>query len=156
VAEAMTEGETGDAGTGTTINAQAANLTCTIQPDRSRIVGQPPEDLDFDWRPEGCVNGRTQYGFAEGRWTRLFVPNDEDTVSVNSFDPDTRVFRTDRYPLSQTAMAKAREARAAFTAPACGVENAARQLGEMQTGVVALLPEQPNERLIYTCGPKGS
>ena len=129
-------------------------LTCTIQPDRSRIVSEPPTDMDFAWASSGCVNGRTQYGFADGKWTRLFVPNDEDAVSVNSFDPETRTFRTDRYPLSQSTMAKAREARAAYKAPACGAPEAASKLGEMQSGVTALLPGQANERLVYSCHPK--
>jgi hypothetical protein len=132
----------------------AAELTCTIQPDRSRIVSAPPTDMDFDWNPNGCVNGRTQYGFADGKWTRLFVPNSEAAVSVNSFDPGTRTFRTDRFPLSQSTMAKAREARAAYKAPACGSEDAASKLGEMQSGVTALLPAQANERLVYSCRAK--
>jgi S1-C subfamily serine protease len=132
----------------------AADLTCAIQPERSRIVSQPAEDMDFAWQPSGCVNGRTQYGFAEGTWSRLFVPNDEDWISVNTFDPETRTFRTDRFPLSQSAMAKARAARAEYQAPQCGAEDAARELGERQTGVIALLPQQPTERLVYTCRPK--
>lgn len=129
-------------------------LTCTIQPDRSRIVSEPPSDMDFDWNPNGCVNGRTQYGFADGKWSRLFVPNDEDAVSVNSFDPETRTFRTDRFALGQSTMAKAREARAGYKAPSCGAPDAAGKLGEMQSGVTTLLPQQASERLIYSCRPK--
>jgi serine protease Do len=128
-----------------------ADLICTLEPERSRVIGEPQEELDFAWRPGGCVNGRTQYGFADGQWTRLFVPNDEDTVSVNRFDPATRTFRADRYPLSQSAMAKARSARAAYKAPQCGAQDAAASLGEMQSGVAALLSGQPIERLIYSC-----
>lgn len=131
--------------------ASAEDLVCTLQPERSRVVGDPPIDLDFGWDPSGCVNSRTQYGFAEGSWTRLFVPNDEDTVSVNRFDPATRTFRTDRFPLSQAAMGKARAARAAYRSPVCGSSDAARRLGEMQSGVAAILPAQPIERLIYAC-----
>lgn len=157
VADMMAEGSQSEEGSENPPSvAAAAALTCSIQPARSRIVIQPPEDLDFAWNPDGCVNGRTQYGFAEGRWTRLFVPNDEDTVSVNSFDPDTRTFRTDRFPLSQSAMAKARTARAAYTAPVCGADSAAANLGEMQSGVTALLPAQATERLVYTCVAKDS
>ena len=151
-ADAMAEEDTGE--TAAAGKPGATNLTCAIQPERSRIVSQAPADTDFAMTPEGCVNGRTQYGFAEGRWTRLFVPNDEDTVSVNSFDPETRVFRTDRFPLSQSAMAKARDARAAYQAPQCGAQGAANELGEMQSGVNALLPAQASERLVYTCRPK--
>jgi hypothetical protein len=135
-------------------NSADNTLTCTIQPDRSRIVSEPPTDMDFAWTASGCVNGRTQYGFADGKWTRLFVPNDDDAVSVNSFDPESRTFRTDRFPLSQSTMAKAREARAAYKAPACGAPEAASKLGEMQSGVTALLPGQANERLVYSCHPK--
>ena len=75
-------------------------------------------------------------------------------MSVNSFDPETRTFRTDRFALSQSTMAKAREARAAYQAPSCGAPEAASKLGEMQSGVTALLPAQANERLVYTCHAK--
>lgn len=154
VADAMAEQPAGGPGEIARENPGSADLTCTLQPERSRIVGAPPEDMDFAWTPEGCVNGRTQYGFADGRWTRLFVPNEEDWVSVNSFDPDTGTFRTDRYPLSQSAMARARQARAAYQAPQCGAPGAAGALGEMQSGVTALLPAQATERLVYACTPR--
>jgi serine protease Do len=156
VADAMAEGEVADGKAATGPVPGAAELTCSIEPERSRIVSEPPEDLDFAWSPDGCVSGRTQYGFADGKWTRVFVPNDEDTVSVNSFDPETRVFRIDRFPLTQSAMARARQARQGYTTPACGTESAAGQLGEKQSGVVALLPRQANERLVYSCRAKES
>ena len=153
----MLAAKDGGAGDGPAISNDgnaSAELTCTIQPDRSRIVSEPPTDMNFDWDPSGCVNGRTQYGFADGKWTRLFVPNSEAAVSVNSFDPETRTFRTDRFALSQSTMAKARAARSEYKAPACGSEDAASRLGEMQTGVAALLPTQANERLVYRCRAK--
>ncbi len=154
VADAMAEGREAEGAKPTEPAPAAAELTCSIVPERSRIVSEPPKDLDFGWNPYGCVNGRTQYGFANGKWTRLFVPNTEDTVSVNSFDPKTRTFRIDRFPLSQSAMARAREARGRYTAPVCGADDAAGQLGEKQSGVDALLPDQPSERLVYACKPK--
>jgi hypothetical protein len=148
------KGEAGEAPDKAGEASAAAELTCTIQPDRSRIVSEPPTDMDFAWNPNGCVNGRTQYGFADGKWTRLFVPNSEDAVSVNSFDPATRTFRTDRFALSQSTMTKARAARGDYKAPQCGSADAAGRLGEMQSGVAALLPAQANERLVYACRAK--
>ncbi len=155
VADAMAENGSAD-GSGEKVPAAKGEieLTCAIQPDRSRIVSEPPTDMDFAWNPDGCVNHRTQYGFADGKWTRLFVPNEEDSVSVNSFDPNTRTFRTDRFALRQSTMAAARKARAAYKAPACASEDAAGRLGELQSGVVALLPTQANERLVYSCRAK--
>lgn len=129
-------------------------MLCTIEPARSRVTGDAPQDLEFAWQPDGCVNGRTQYGLASGEWSRLFVPNEEDTVSVNTYDPETRTFRTERYLLSRSTMAKAREERVKYHPPACGAGNAASELGEMQSAVAALLPDRPNERLVYTCEAK--
>jgi len=49
-------------------------------------------------------------------------------------------------------MARARTARGAFRAPACGAgRQAALELGAQQDAIIALLPERPNERLIYKC-----
>lgn len=126
-------------------------LLCTLVPERSRVTGARTDDVEFDWAADGCVNGRTQYGMMNGDWSRVFVPDDEAAVSVNTYDPQTRIFRTDRYLLRSTAMQAAREARAAYSPPSCGVTDAARQLGEQQSSVIALLPDRPNERLVYSC-----
>jgi hypothetical protein len=129
-------------------------MLCTLDTARSRVTGEAPSDLSFTWRADGCVNHRTQYGFADGKWSRLFVPNVDDAVSVNSYDPHTREFRTDRFLLSLSAMDQARAARGKYHPPECGAPRAASELGEMQSGVVALLPDEPNERLVYSCKPK--
>ena len=86
----------------------------------------------------------------------ILVPGDEDSVSVNRFDPDTREYRMERYLLDRDAMARARAARAEYDAPACGTgEDAAQHLGARQAAILALLPPRPNERLVYTCSSKG-
>ncbi len=129
------------------------NLLCTLIPERSRVTGAKTDDVELQWQDDGCVNTRTQYGLANGEWTRVFVPEDEDTVSVNIYDPQTQTFRTDRYPLGRTAMAKAREMRGEYTPPICGVDDAARLLGDQQRSVLSILPDRPNERLVYSCAP---
>ena len=129
-------------------------LLCRLVPERSRVTSAEVKDLEFDWQPDGCVNTRTQYGFAGGSWSRVFVPNSEDAVSVNSFDPDRRIFRVERYLLSRDPMSEAREARGKFEAPACGTEDAAAKLGEMQAEVLGKLPAQANERLVYECSTR--
>ncbi|WP_061925211.1 S1 family peptidase [Altererythrobacter epoxidivorans] len=135
-------------------NASDGTLLCTLVPERSRVTSARTDDLEFEWAADGCVNERTQYGYLNGDWSRVLVPNDDDAVSVNHYDPDTRTFRTDRYLLGRNDMSKAREARAEYTPPTCGVTDAARALGEQQSGVLSMLPSRPNERLVYTCGPK--
>lgn len=129
-------------------------LICVLVPERSRITGARSDDVEFEWASDGCVNQRTQYGLLSDEWSRVFVPNDEDAVSVNIYDPDTKTFRTDRYLLGQNDMAKAREARGTYKPPQCGVSDASRTLGEQQSGVINSLPTQPNERLVYECQAK--
>jgi S1-C subfamily serine protease len=129
-------------------------LLCRLVPERSRVTSAKVEDIEFDWTVDGCVNQRTQYGLAGGSWSRVFVPNAEDAVSVSSFDPDRRIFRTERYLLPREAMSEARTARSKYSAPECGSDNAAARLGDLQGEVLAQLPRQANERLVYECSTR--
>ena len=127
-------------------------LVCVLDPQRSRVVGEVAQDVPFDWSEDGCVNRRTQYGHAEGAWSRVLVPESEDAVSVNRFDPATREYRVERYLLDRAAMARVRAARAEYQAPACGAGGqAVTEFGARQAAILALLPDRPNERLVYTC-----
>jgi S1-C subfamily serine protease len=128
------------------------DLLCVLDPERSRITGAATDDVPLTWRSDGCVNDRTQYGFMAGQWSRVLVPASEAAVSIARFDPATGEYRTERYLLPREAMDRARAARAAFTAPACGAgQAAAAELGAQQQAVVSLLPARPNERLVYRC-----
>lgn len=148
--------ETGKADTQTTAGQDGAEgtLICTLDVERSRITGTPSEAIELEWSEDGCVNGRTQYGYTSGTWSRVFVPNQEDAVSVNRYDPASKTFRTDRYLLSRNAMSAARSERGKYTPPRCEADDAASDLGDMQGAVTALLPEAPNERLVYRCEVK--
>lgn len=154
VAAAMTPEGTGDGEDGEASHQGDLKLTCRIIPERSRVTSSETDDLDFDWTKEGCVNGRTQYGFSGGTWSRVFVPENEDAVSVASFDPDRRMYRVERYLLSRSAMEEARAARAKYEAPMCNQEGVAAQLGDLQAEVLGQLPQQPNERLVYECSAR--
>lgn len=134
------------------VPAGEGKLTCVIVPERSRITVSSTADVPLEWKADGCVNGKTQYGLSGDGWSRILAPNSEDTVSIAAYDPVSRTYRTDRYLLDAETMAKVREARARYSPPQCGIgESAARQLGDSQSAVKALLPGQPNERLVYKC-----
>jgi hypothetical protein len=134
----------------------AGALICVVDTERSRVTTASIEDVPLQWTDDGCVNGRTQYGLADGNWTRVFVPDAEEAVSVNRFDPASKEYRVERYLLDRDAMARVRTARAGFQAPACGAgEGAAQELGARQQAILSLLPPQPNERLVYKCSNTG-
>lgn len=130
----------------------AGALTCMLDPQRSRAVAEVAESVPIEWSKDGCVNSRTQYGQSGGVWSRIFVPETEEAVSVNRFDPNQREYRVERYLLDRAAMQRVRNARAEFEAPACGADpQAVRNFGARQAAILALLPDRPNERLVYTC-----
>jgi hypothetical protein len=126
-------------------------LVCMLDAQRSRAVAEVAESVPIEWK-DGCVNGRTQYGQSGGIWARIFVPETEEVVSVNRFDPSQREYRVERYLLDRAAMERLRAARAEFEAPACGADvQAIRAFGSRQAAILSLLPASPNERLVYTC-----
>ena len=158
VAAALAKAEGKDAPTPASgTSASEGALICTLVPERSRVTSAKTDDVAFEWSADGCVNGRTQYGLGQaGEWQRVFAADADAAVAVNTYDPETRTLRADRYLLGQEALAAARKARSSYTPPACGVSDAARTLGEQQSALIARLPQRPNERLVYSCTAKGA
>ncbi|RIA37790.1 trypsin-like peptidase [Hephaestia caeni] len=143
----------GTSGDTATPPAPSGRLLCRFVPERSRATVSSTEDVTIDWRPNGCVNGRTQYLPAGGTWQRVLVPDTEDTVSVLGFDPATSTYTATRYLLDSPAMAAARTARGEEPA-ACASGDAQRQaLASHQAAIRATLPALPNEKLVYRCAP---
>ncbi|WP_246204951.1 S1C family serine protease [Altericroceibacterium indicum] len=127
-------------------------LSCTLDISRSRVTSAADDSVDFTWTDEGCVNGRTQYGRANGDWSRILVPDNEAAVSIASYHPASKEYRVDRYLLGHKEMAAARSARSEYKAPTCGAdETAVSDFGNRQNSVLAVLPVKPNERLVYKC-----
>lgn len=135
-------------------NPGSGAMICVLDPQRSRVTVSDITDVPIDWSDGGCVNGKTQYGLAQDGWSRILVPNGEETVSVNSYDPQTNTYTVERFLVGLETMSQARTERAKLNAPACGAgEEAARQFGQSQQAIKALLPAEPNERMRYNCQP---
>jgi len=82
----------------------------------------------------------------------VLAPTDQSNVAVNHFDPATGEYRMDRYLLGQDRIDAVRKARGQYEPPACGGgKAAAEKLGSEQAAVLSLLPNEPNERLVYAC-----
>ena len=154
-AGANTDGPTGTVPMPGPTTAQGGSYTCVLDTDRSRVVGDPADDIDIEWSGDGCINARTQYGQTGGRWTRVFVPANEAAVSVNRFDPAAGELVMERYLLDLETMREARTARGAYVAPQCGADGSATsELGGDQAAIMSALPPRPNERLVYRCSEK--
>lgn len=135
-----------------TAAATAGRMICVVNVERSRITSIATDDIPITWTDQGCINGRTQYGQKDGKWSRILVPNDEAAVSVNSFDPVAGEYRVERYLLPHAAMEAVRKAREEYETPQCGAAPAEiAAFGINQSTIFSLLPSQPNERVIYDC-----
>lgn len=126
-------------------------LVCRLVPERSRVTVSSSEDVALDWGENGCMNARTRYVEAVGRWERILVPDTEQTVSVLGFDPVTRTYTNTRYLMSAARMKAARAARGDMPRTCEGGDAAAARIAERQAAVRAVLPPLPNEKLVYSC-----
>ncbi|MBY0305577.1 MAG: serine protease [Sphingomonas sp.] len=136
------------------VQATFGKMVCRIAPDRSRINLSNPADVLIDWRPDGCMNGRTQYAENGAKWDRILVPNDEQTVSILEYDLATRSYSESRYLLNAAQMKQARALRGAVKQKACTPSEADRQLlARQQTAIRDALPSRPDEWLVYDCTP---
>lgn len=137
----------------TSYDAIGKNI-CRVISDRSRITVSSTDDLPFEWTATGCVNGKTQYGeIASGIWSRSLVPENDATVTVQSFEPAKGRFRSDRYLLNATDMEAVREIRRRYDQTGCTTDpEVLRTVAEMQAAIRTSLPPQANESLAYQCG----
>ena len=125
---------------------------CSINPDRSRVTVSDAPRLDLEWTSGGCINGRTQYG-AEGRdWSRVFVPNEDQAVTISTFRPAAAEFVSERFLLDLYTMEKARAVRRRYGNRACSADpEQRRDVADMVATVRAEMNAEPNERLVYEC-----
>jgi serine protease Do len=139
---------------GGTANQQAVEgaKLCVIDLDRSIVKLSKTDDVPLDWRDDGCVNGKTQYGANAGTWSRTFVPNGEATVTIQSYDPAKARYSVDRFLLGADAMEKARAIRGRYKNNACTADPGQRQsVADMESAIRSVLPSVPNEKLVYGC-----
>jgi serine protease Do len=135
-----------------TVVAKAGAQICVIDRTRSRITVSDAADVKFNWSAGGCVNDRTQYAQDGGVWVRTLVPNNEQQVSIISFNPDTSSYRIERHLLGAEAMGKAREARKNYEVQSCSADaGALDKVAQMNRAVRELLPQQANEVLQFNC-----
>ncbi len=133
-------------------SARSGTFICTIDRSRSRVTVSSSADVELSWQEGGCVNGRTQYGRDGDQWSRILVPNQEQTVTIASFDPDRRTYTVDRFMLGLDEMNAARQARQRYDLKSCTSDSdALTSLSNMIGEIRVTLPEQPNEHLVHKC-----
>ncbi|MBB4085354.1 S1C family serine protease [Sphingomonas carotinifaciens] len=137
-------------------DAAIGRLVCTLQPERSRVTMSSTAEVTLEWGRAGCMNGTQQFAEGDARWERIAVPDEEQTVSVQRFDPLTRTYADTRYFLSAAGMAAARAARGDKPVSGCSAADAVQDaLARQQAAIRATLPPLPNEKLVYSCRKAG-
>jgi len=125
---------------------------CRLVQERSRLTISSGDDVPLDWNPTGCVNGRTQYAQDGQTWSRILISSEQPVVSVSEFRPATGEYVLTRYQLDNATIARVRAARRADEPRSCSADPEARAiLADQQRDIAAMLPQLPNERLVYAC-----
>lgn len=131
--------------------AAGGNL-CRIDEARSRITVSDVNDVTFNWGANGCLNRRTQLGQYGTRWSRSFVLENDATIDLRSFDPGTGTYTVERFLPDSDTLEKAQKIRARLTTHQCTADpSVLTELASVENDIRALLPAQPNERLVYNC-----
>ncbi len=142
---------------GTTVvsgDALGTENICRIDLDRSRVTVSDTADVALGWTREGCINGKTQLVKNGMTWGRVLVPTDEPSASIRTIDPATGTYRSEHYLLDAATADAARKVRSGVVFEGCTAEPAKLDaLTRLEGEIRALLPPQPNERLVYRCVP---
>ena len=76
----------------------------------------------------------------------------QKTSYRHRYDPETGEYIVERYLLDRQMMTASRSARATYQAPGCNADpEVSLRLGIQQAEILNLLPDRPNERLVYDC-----
>lgn len=135
-------------------DASVGDNLCRIDDALSRVTVSDTSDVSFRWSAGGCINGQTQMAQGSSGWTRILVPETEAAISVRHFDPATGTYRSDKYLVDADTANKARALRKTLGWSGCTTDpERLAALETMQGQIEAVLPTQPNERLIYHCTP---
>ena len=111
-----------------------------------------PNDVGLNWAEGGCVNGDTQYQATGTTWQRAHVPDEGNYVSRSEFDPATGLLRVQRWLPDGDTMDKARALLKDGPIKGCSSDSTMlTRIATLQSDLAALLPPQPNERLVYHC-----
>lgn len=154
--QAAKDGTTGATDATAGKGARDGQYLCRIDLDRSRVTVSDTSDVPFRWANSGCINGRTQMAETGGSWSRAFVPAEEASVSIRSFDPATRTYRSDKYLVDAETADAARKLRGTLKLDQCTADPGEREaLTRLEGELRALLPAAPNERLVYSCAQTG-
>lgn len=127
---------------------------CRMDLDRSRITVSDTSDVPVKWEASGCINGKTQLAQNGATWSRVFVPDGEPSASIRTVDPATGTYRSEKYALDAATAEQARKARSGLGFSGCTTDaDKLDALARMEADVRAMLPPEPNERLVYRCAP---
>ncbi|MCE7797722.1 trypsin-like peptidase domain-containing protein [Sphingobium sufflavum] len=156
IVKELTEKDRNNDGGATVVSGDALGTEniCRIDLDRSRVTVSDTADVTLGWTRAGCINGKTQLVQNGATWGRVLVPNDEPSAAIRTIDPATGTYRSENYALDAATAEAARKARASVDFAGCTTEPAKLEtLTRLEAEIRALLPPEPNERLVYRCTP---
>jgi len=132
--------------------AWAGDNVCRVDLDRSRLTVSQPNDIGFNWTESGCVDGGAQYVASGSAWQRTAIPDEGNYVTASQFDPATGTLRVERWLPDLDTMEKVRALAKDKGFAGCGGDSGLlARIAALRGDVAALLPAQPNERIVYHC-----
>ncbi|MFB0875276.1 MULTISPECIES: S1C family serine protease [unclassified Sphingobium] len=132
--------------------AWAGDNVCKVDLNRSRLTVSQPNDIGFNWSDGGCVDGDTQYVAIGSQWQRTSIPDEGNYATASQFDPASGTLRVKRWLPDLDTMEKLRALTRDKPVEGCSADaTLLARVAALRGDVTALLPAQPNERIVYLC-----
>lgn len=131
-------------------------FNCRLDSNVSRnpaATATPPDRVDMRLDLEsGCLMGRTQYAFVDGRFERLTMESQTRSGIISTINPSTGQFRQRFVPFSAEEFDQIDRQRKAVRAGAsCNTGQAKREAGLLEANR-NLLDKAPSADLVWNCG----
>lgn len=131
-------------------------FNCRLDSNVSRnpaATAVPPDRVDMRLDLEsGCLMGRTQYAFVDGRFERLTMESQTRSGIISTINPSTGQFRQRFVPFSSEEFDQIdRQRKAVRNGASCNTGQAKREAGLLEENR-NLLDKAPSADLVWNCG----
>ena len=131
----------------------AGNINCAYRAQDS-LRGDGTANTSFTVSGRLCVNGRTLYAPVDGgHYQRAVLSGGAHALDVLTIDPDSGIFKRERFPLSDQAFAQATEAAGAASAEGCDGAGAQHAVTARNQSLMRFAAGEPSQRLVWKCEP---
>ncbi len=133
----------------------AGEIKCRINAAESHITLTDATDTTMTFDGNACVNGQMLYAREGDTLRRVVVSTTDGSASMLTLDLPSGRYTRDHYLLQADRFDSVMTAATEKGVLSCHMPDAQRAVGDVNMAVAALLPAQPDQRIVWDCTSAG-